>query len=548
MDDSLRHAITKLSHLHFPATRQSEGRIRRLGEDAWRIVRAGTPGLDGIVGTAATSAKVRAAFEQLKSREFALLVLHPATPDSQSERSAAQTVLAATRKTFRQVAIYPNNDPGSAGIAGAWDAQRGRDENVIFCRDLPRGMFLGLLRDAAALIGNSSAGIIEAASFGTPVLDLGPRQTGREAQRQRPTRGDGGGENCGRHRRHPSIAAMARRKCRRRRRCRPADRGGVGGRRPGPIAPEVDRLLTADNHVGREHRSSNSRLSPIKIASMSTAATMIPAAPADSQARIAALLSKVTMIAALPEVTSKIIATVENPRSDAGQLRQIVAHDPALVSRVLKVVNSSFYGLPGQVASVERAIVLLGLNAVKNLAIAASLGQLFRGARLCQKFSVKDLWTHCVAVSVTARELAKQMKLPLAEEAFLGGMIHDVGLLVLLQSSPEQLREVCESASKLGGDFCANERSQIGVDHQQVGMALAAQWKFPKPCQLVAGYHHQPMAVPEENRTLVALVWAADTICCRNADTGCTLTASADHSTPPRSQKLHLDPAAMGCD
>ncbi|HEX4125394.1 MAG TPA: HDOD domain-containing protein, partial [Tepidisphaeraceae bacterium] len=257
---------------------------------------------------------------------------------------------------------------------------------------------------------------------------------------------------------------------------------------------------------------------------MSTAATMIPTAPADSQARVAALISRVTMIAALPEVTNKIIATVEDPNSSAAHLHQIVAHDPALVSRVLKVVNSSYYGLPGQVASVERAIVLLGSNAVKNLAIAASLGQLFRGARLCQKFSVKDLWTHCVAVSVTARELAKQMKLPLAEEAFLAGMIHDVGLLVLLQSSPEQLRDVCESASKSGGDFCVNERAQIGVDHQQVGMALAAQWKFPQPCQLVAGYHHQPLALPAEQRALVSLVWAADTICCRNAGTGCTLT------------------------
>lgn len=266
---------------------------------------------------------------------------------------------------------------------------------------------------------------------------------------------------------------------------------------------------------------------------------------ADHQARVAAVLSKVTMIAALPEVTSKIIATVEDPKSNAAQLRQIVSHDPALVSRVLKVVNSSAYGLPGQVASVERAIVLLGLNAVKNIAIAASLGQLFRGARLCQKFSVKDLWTHCVAVSVTARELAKQMKLPLAEEAFLAGMIHDVGLLVLLQSSPEQLREVCESANKIGGDFCANERSQMGVDHQQVGMALSAQWKFPLPCQLVAGHHHEPMAVPEEHRALVSLVWAADTICCRNAGAGCTLTAASQSLAPAALADLHLDPAAI---
>ncbi|HEX4125395.1 MAG TPA: UDP-N-acetylglucosamine 2-epimerase [Tepidisphaeraceae bacterium] len=181
VDDSLRHAITKLSHLHFPATRQSARRIKRLGEDPRRIVRTGAPGLDGMLAAAAQPAEVVAAFPMLRPREFALLALHPATTDPKTERKSARTILAAARKTWRQVVvIYPNNDPGSAGIAAEWDARYGRDVGVIFCRDLPRAMFLGLLRDAAALIGNSSAGIIEAASVGTPVLDIGPRQTGRE--------------------------------------------------------------------------------------------------------------------------------------------------------------------------------------------------------------------------------------------------------------------------------------------------------------------------------------------------------------------------------
>src|SRR3954471_23886549 len=130
-------------------------------------------------------------------------------------------------------------------------------------------------------------------------------------------------------------------------------------------------------------------------------------------------LSKVTAIATLPEVTSQIIKTVEDPRSSAAQLHKIIAHDPALVTRILKVVNSSFYGLPGQIGSIERAIVLLGLNGVKNIAVAASLGQLFRGAKLCDGFTARDLWSHCIAVAVTARELARQLKLPLADEAFL---------------------------------------------------------------------------------------------------------------------------------
>ena len=97
-------------------------------------------------------------------------------------------------------------------------------------------------------------------------------------------------------------------------------------------------------------------------------------AVADPTARVMEIVKKTSTIATLPEVTAKIITTVEDPRSTASKLHQIIAHDPALVTRILKVVNSAFYGLPGQIGSVERAIVLLGLNAIKNIAVAASIG------------------------------------------------------------------------------------------------------------------------------------------------------------------------------
>jgi HD-like signal output (HDOD) protein len=251
---------------------------------------------------------------------------------------------------------------------------------------------------------------------------------------------------------------------------------------------------------------------------------MSTAVAIDPQAMVAQAIKKVTTIATLPEVTARIISTVEDPRSTASQLHKIVSHDPALVTRILKVVNSAFYGLPGQIGSIERAIVLLGLNAVKNIAVAASLGQLFRGAKLCEGFTAKDLWKHCIAVGVAARDLAKQMKLPMADEAFLAGMIHDVGILISLQLSPEQLRDVCERAKAGTTDFCELEREVIGVDHQQLGMGLAEQWKFPRPCQLVAGYHHRPTELADQNRLLVTLVYAADTLCCQSKH-GFNLTA-----------------------
>jgi HD-like signal output (HDOD) protein len=121
--------------------------------------------------------------------------------------------------------------------------------------------------------------------------------------------------------------------------------------------------------------------------------------------------------------------------------------------------------------------------------------------------------------------MAKQMKLPIADEAFLAGMIHDLGLLVALQTSPEQLRQACEQAKATGRPFCEIEREIMGVDHQQLGGALAELWKFPRSCQLVASHHHNPATLADQNRMLVTLVYVADTICCQ-AGVGFTLTAA----------------------
>jgi putative nucleotidyltransferase with HDIG domain len=244
----------------------------------------------------------------------------------------------------------------------------------------------------------------------------------------------------------------------------------------------------------------------------------------DPKVLVGEAVKKVATIATLPEVTARIIKTVEDPRSSAAQLHKIVAHDPALVTRILKVVNSSFYGLPGQIGSIERAIVLLGLNAIKNIAVAASLGQLFRGVKLCDGFTAKDLWTHCVAVACASREIAKAMRLTFVDEAFLAGMIHDIGLLVSLQTGPEQLQKVCNEVRKGGLDFCETERNLTGVDHQMLGAGLAEMWKFPRACQIVARHHHDPVNLPEEFRLLVGIVYMADTLVCQEG-MGFNLTA-----------------------
>lgn len=171
VDDSLRHAITKLSHIHLPATRQSAARIRRLGEPAWRIRRVGSPGIDD----AALIPRRRAT-----GAPFLLYLMHPADADDAVEYRRAKVVLrAAMRVALPIIAIYPNTDPGAPGIVRALEDHRS-EPLVRLRRNVAREEFLQLMRDAVALVGNSSSGIIEAAAFGTYVVDVGPRQQGRE--------------------------------------------------------------------------------------------------------------------------------------------------------------------------------------------------------------------------------------------------------------------------------------------------------------------------------------------------------------------------------
>jgi GDP/UDP-N,N'-diacetylbacillosamine 2-epimerase (hydrolysing) len=180
VDDSLRHAITKLAHVHFPATRASADRIAKLGEDRWRIHRVGAPGLDDLRTSACSIADLSSRFDGLRRHGYALLVLHATDSSGRVEfERASQTLDAIKRAGVGQVvAIYPNSDPGGREIIRCWNGRRRDIAHLL--PDAPRDVFLGLMRDCAVMVGNSSAGIIEAGAFGTPVVNVGDRQRGRE--------------------------------------------------------------------------------------------------------------------------------------------------------------------------------------------------------------------------------------------------------------------------------------------------------------------------------------------------------------------------------
>ena len=174
-DEAMRHAITKLAHIHFPATRESAHRLERMGEEVRRIHCTGSPAIDGI---AAITPLSDARYQELGSPEFVFL-LHACGRDARLEEHDATVLLDAVSAQGRVLALAPNSDAGREGVVTAITAAH---RQVMHVPHLPRNEFIGLLRrkEVRALVGNSSAGLIEAAALGVRALNVGTRQGGRE--------------------------------------------------------------------------------------------------------------------------------------------------------------------------------------------------------------------------------------------------------------------------------------------------------------------------------------------------------------------------------
>jgi len=183
-DEAMRHAITKLAHLHLPATETSAQRIIKMGENDWRVRTVGSPALDGLDEIpVANDTDLRMIAEFDAGVLDAIFLLHPTGRSDETEHTLAANALAALRG-LRVLCLSPNHDPGRTGIVRAIDDACARESTFARADHLTRGLFVGILKklaqDGGALIGNSSAGLIEATSLNLGVLNLGDRQSGRE--------------------------------------------------------------------------------------------------------------------------------------------------------------------------------------------------------------------------------------------------------------------------------------------------------------------------------------------------------------------------------
>lgn len=232
------------------------------------------------------------------------------------------------------------------------------------------------------------------------------------------------------------------------------------------------------------------------------------------QQEVARALKAIGQLAMLPEITLKIIEIVEDPDSTAEDLHAVIAKDPALCAHILKVVNSALYGLSATIGSVERAIVVLGFSAIKNISTAASMTRMFEGSVSDDGVAAK-LWEHCNAVALAAKLLADRLGTGYGEEAYLAGLLHDIGIIVEMQYKPEGLAQALKAcapdANGVAGEYLTvAEEQAIGANHQDFGSQLCASWRFPPALVAAVEYHHNPLDAPEALREFISVVHAAD--------------------------------------
>jgi putative nucleotidyltransferase with HDIG domain len=229
------------------------------------------------------------------------------------------------------------------------------------------------------------------------------------------------------------------------------------------------------------------------------------------------IVSRVKDIPSLPQMVLQTLKKLDDPKSSAADVAGRLSRDEGLVLRVLKLANSAYYGMPRRVSSVTEAISYLGYRTVKSLVLAASVFQHMDKPLAGYALDRGDLWRHSQAVAASSRHIAGKVrgqKIVDPEEAYIAGMLHDIGKIVLNDYIRFGYGLIVRMVEEEQVPFMEAERGVLGFDHAEVGAQLIEQWQLPPSFVAVARYHHEPELLPEEaspgERVLLDVVHVAN--------------------------------------
>ncbi|MFH1136120.1 MAG: HDOD domain-containing protein [Pseudomonadota bacterium] len=215
---------------------------------------------------------------------------------------------------------------------------------------------------------------------------------------------------------------------------------------------------------------------------------------------------RIERLGALPQVVWSLVEALGDERTSASRLEQLLGGDLALASKVLSLANSSYYGMRQRITTISRAIVIIGFEELRLLALGAGLADLFHLKNTPKGFESPAFWVHSLAVSWAARELAVQAGYPAPEEIRIAGLLHDVGKLILATHFCEDYLEMISRAEERPYYLIEQE---YGLQHTELGRMLAHRWGLPEIHIAAIANHHDPLE-PGDHVFSTALVHLAD--------------------------------------
>jgi putative nucleotidyltransferase with HDIG domain len=191
----------------------------------------------------------------------------------------------------------------------------------------------------------------------------------------------------------------------------------------------------------------------------------------------------------MPHIASQAMQRLSDPEASARDLHEIISKDQAITARILRIANSACYARRRAILTVKDAVITIGFNTIKSIVISAALCDFFKTFGLAEKL----MWEHSLGCGLTCRALAQKLKFPKTEEAFLAGLLHDVGKVVLYMKLPKKILLIVQEVyHNPGTTFIGLERELLGFDHAQVGELVARKWNFAEEIVEAIGKHHSP--------------------------------------------------------
>jgi putative nucleotidyltransferase with HDIG domain len=222
------------------------------------------------------------------------------------------------------------------------------------------------------------------------------------------------------------------------------------------------------------------------------------------------IVDKTDELPTLSAVIGKINEATASPTTSASEVAGIIQEDQALSTNVLKLVNSSFYGFPKQINSISRAIVILGFQKVRSLAMTTSTISAFKGKNI--GIDMNLFWGHCLGTAICAEATAKHFGLRETDDAFIAGLLHDVGKLVTAICFKEEAMKIYTLINEKNMWIRDAEAEVMEIDHAKIGFWLMKKWNLPENILSVVRFHHKP-TLSRQSAPLVHVVHVADALC-----------------------------------